>query len=60
MGRDISIFQIGESPYQYGAHSNLGTNINTRIIRYAEVPYCDRKPIIVCSKENTGLRSLSR
>jgi hypothetical protein len=26
MGRDMSIFQIGESPYQYGAHSNLGTN----------------------------------
>jgi hypothetical protein len=27
MGRDMSIFQIGESPYQYGVHSNLGTNI---------------------------------
>jgi hypothetical protein len=27
MGRDMSIFQIGESPYQYGAHSNLGTNM---------------------------------
>ena len=27
MGRDMSIFQIGESPYQYGAHSNLGTDI---------------------------------
>ena len=26
MGRDMSIFQIGESPYQYGAHSNLGTD----------------------------------
>ncbi len=22
MGRDMSIFQIGESPYQYGVHSN--------------------------------------
>jgi hypothetical protein len=29
MGRDMSIFQIGESPYQYGAHSNLGTNIHS-------------------------------
>ena len=28
MGRDMSIFQIGESPYQYGVHSNLGTNIS--------------------------------
>ena len=27
MGRGMSIFQIGESPYQYGAHSNLGTDI---------------------------------
>ena len=27
MGRDMSIFQIGESPYQYGVHSNLGTDI---------------------------------
>ena len=27
MGRDMSIFQIGESPYRYGVHSNLGTNI---------------------------------
>ena len=27
MGRDVSIFQIGESPYRYGVHSNLGTNI---------------------------------
>jgi hypothetical protein len=26
MGRDVSIFQIGESPYRYGVHSNLGTN----------------------------------
>ena len=30
MGRDMSIFQIGESPYRYGAHSNLGTNIFMR------------------------------
>ena len=30
MGRDMSIFQIGESPYQYGVHSNLGTNIFSR------------------------------
>ena len=29
MGRDMSIFQIGESPYQYGAHSNLGTDTHT-------------------------------
>jgi hypothetical protein len=29
MGRDMSIFQIGESPYQYGAHSNLGTDTYT-------------------------------
>jgi hypothetical protein len=29
MGRDMSIFQIGESPYRYGAHSNLGTDIHT-------------------------------
>jgi hypothetical protein len=29
MGRDMSIFQIGESPYRYGAHSNLGTDICT-------------------------------
>ena len=30
MGRDMSIiFQIGESPYRYGVHSNLGTNIHT-------------------------------
>ena len=28
MGRDMSIFQIGESPYQYGVHSNLGTYID--------------------------------
>jgi hypothetical protein len=34
MGRDMSIFQIGESPYQYGVHSNLGTNIYT-IGRYS-------------------------
>ena len=27
MGRDMSIFQIGESPYRYGVHSNLGTNM---------------------------------
>ena len=27
MGRDMSIFQIGESPR--GVHSNLGTNIHT-------------------------------
>ena len=27
MGRDVSIFQIGESPYRYGVHSNLGTNM---------------------------------
>ncbi len=27
MGRDMSMFQIGESPYQYGVHSNLGTDI---------------------------------
>ena len=29
MGRDMSIFQIGESPYQYGVHSNLRTNTYT-------------------------------
>jgi hypothetical protein len=29
MGGDMSIFQIGESPYQYGVHSNLGTDIDT-------------------------------
>ncbi len=29
MGRDMSIFQIGESPYRYGVHSNLGTNISS-------------------------------
>jgi hypothetical protein len=28
MGRDMSIFQIGESPYRYGVHSNLGTNMD--------------------------------
>jgi hypothetical protein len=27
MGRDLSIFQIGESQKRYGVHSNLGTNI---------------------------------
>ena len=32
MGRDMSIFQIGESPYQYGAHSNLGTNISVEAL----------------------------
>jgi len=32
MGRDMSIFQIGESPYQYGVHSNLGTDIFTNKI----------------------------
>ena len=32
MGRDMSIFQIGESPYRYGVHSNLGTNIYTKYV----------------------------
>jgi len=27
LGRDLSKFQIGESPNQFGVHSNLGTNI---------------------------------
>jgi hypothetical protein len=27
LGRDLSIFQIGESQKRYGVHSNLGTNI---------------------------------
>ena len=30
MGRDLSIFQIGESQKLYGVHSNLGTNIFTK------------------------------
>jgi hypothetical protein len=29
MGRDLSIFQIGESQKGYGVHSKLGTNTNT-------------------------------
>ena len=29
MGRDLSIFQIGESQKRYGVHSNLGTNMPT-------------------------------
>jgi hypothetical protein len=29
LGRDLSIFQIGESQKRYGVHSNLGTNIDT-------------------------------
>jgi hypothetical protein len=29
MGRDMSIFQIGESKNRFGVHSNLGTNICT-------------------------------
>jgi len=29
LGRDLSIFQIGESQNRFGVHSNLGTNINT-------------------------------
>jgi hypothetical protein len=32
MGRDMSIFQIGESPYRYGVHSNLGTNIYMNLL----------------------------
>ena len=32
MGREMSIFQIGESPYQYGVHSNLGTNIYSMVV----------------------------
>ena len=39
MGRDMSIFQIGESPYQYGAHSNLGTDIDTTFETYVMVKY---------------------
>jgi len=27
LGRDLSKFQFGESPNQFGVHSNLGTNI---------------------------------
>ena len=32
LGRDLSIFQIGESHKRYGVHSNLGTNIHLHII----------------------------
>ena len=27
LGRDLSIFQIGESQNRFGVHSNLGTNV---------------------------------
>jgi len=29
LGRDLSIFQIGESQNRFGVHSNLGTNMQT-------------------------------
>jgi hypothetical protein len=32
MVRDMSIFQIGESPYQYGVHSNLGTDMYRYVV----------------------------
>jgi hypothetical protein len=46
MGRDMSIFQIGESPYRYGVHSNLGTNRCTSLCQPVDVdfnkPFKDR------------------
>ena len=43
MGRDMSIFQIGESPYQYGAHSNLGTNICVSVCSRIKNPNLAKK-----------------
>ncbi len=39
LGRDLSKFQIGESPDQFGVHSNLGTNISIKMGDLA-IPFC--------------------
>ena len=36
LGRDLSIFQIGESQNRFGVHSNLGTNIGASVTNNME------------------------
>ena len=44
MGRDLSIFQIGESQNRFGVHSNLGTNIHRRAEQVRQIRVGGRVP----------------
>jgi len=56
LGRDLSIFQIGESQKRYGVHSNLGTNVLEAIWILSQDAYCDAQ-YAFCKKISAGWMS---
>ena len=53
MGRDLSIFQIGESQKQYGVHSNLGIDIYTASTKWLGVVITqDNWPVALVSRDS--------
>ncbi len=54
LGRDLSIFQIGESQNRFGVHSNLGTNICTTLFHKDSWFYCfffELRAVLILSQQ---------